>query len=78
MMTEEMAGTYSKWAVPSLQTIRWSKVLTQSDLAKRSGVSRTTIVRLENGEKAQAGTIRKLAKALSVSVDALLQEPEIG
>ncbi|HEY1293661.1 MAG TPA: helix-turn-helix transcriptional regulator [Chloroflexota bacterium] len=78
MMTEEMAGSYSAWAVPSLRTIRWSKTLTQTDLAKRSGVSRTTIVRLEAGELAYAGTIRKLAKALGVSVNALQAEPQDG
>ena len=75
MMTEEKKGSYSAWAVPSLRDIRWSKMWTQTDLAKRSGVSRTTIVRLENGELAYAGTIRKLAKSLGVSVDALLAQP---
>jgi transcriptional regulator with XRE-family HTH domain len=76
MIAVGMAASYSAWAVPSLRNIRWLKMWTQTDLAKHSGVSRTTIVRLEAGELAQAGTIRKLANALGVSTDALLQEPE--
>jgi len=51
-------------------------VLSQAELAKRSGVSRATIVSIESGRAgAQYGTIRKSAQALGVE-PADLMEPE--
>lgn len=47
--------------------------MTQEELAKRSGVSRTTISALENGveKNTTAQTLLKLAAALNVSLDKL-------
>ena len=59
-----------------LRRIRERQVLSQAELAKRSGVSRATIVSLESGRAgAQYGTIRKIAQALGVE-PADLMEPE--
>lgn len=41
-------------------------MLSQRDLAERSGVSQNTIVRIEAGEDARYVTARKLAAALDV------------
>jgi transcriptional regulator with XRE-family HTH domain len=75
-MIEVMARSYSSWAVPSLRPIRLQKLLTQRDLAGRAQVDLSTIVRLEQGGTAQARTVRKLARALRVSTEALMTQPE--
>ena len=49
-----------------LSALREFACLTQDELASRSGVSRATISRIEAGEDASAGSIRKLAEALGV------------
>ncbi len=51
---------------PQLRATREAKVLTQEELAKKAGVSRITVSRLENGHDAYPATIRKLATALGV------------
>lgn len=51
----------------SLKKLRLKKLLSQSKLAKLSGVSRTTIVAIENNQhQPQPLTIQKLANALDV------------
>jgi transcriptional regulator with XRE-family HTH domain len=50
--------------IRELRTKAW---LSQKELAKRSGVHRVTIMRLELGrEKPHGSTLRKLAEALGV------------
>ena len=48
----------------------------QSELARRSGVSQGFVSRLESGESTQAlvGAVQALARALGVTVDELLRE----
>lgn len=53
-------------ALPRLREWRNRRALSQDELAKRSGVSRHTIMALEAGRGAWPQTVRKLAKALSV------------
>jgi transcriptional regulator with XRE-family HTH domain len=54
-------------ALTRLHDIRTRAALSQRDLAKRSGVAQSTIVRLEQGEpNVRPITIRKLARALKV------------
>lgn len=49
---------------------REEKRMTQEELSKKSGVSRTTIVAIESGEKidVKASTLIKLANALDTTV----------
>ena len=57
-----------------LREIRKRALLTQQQLADKSGVGVTTIIRVErNRVEPQARTIRKLAKALGVEPHELLQ-----
>ncbi len=51
----------------TLKQFRESRVLTQEELAKASGVSLSQIIRLESGKnRPRPATIRKLAKALGI------------
>jgi transcriptional regulator with XRE-family HTH domain len=57
---------------------RWRKrrVLSQAELAERSGVHVATIKRIEAGHPAHPRTIRKLAEALGVSPEDLVKPAE--
>lgn len=62
--------------LPKLKEVRERRLLTQAELAQRSGVAETTINRLENARhEARFSTVRKLAEALGVEPEALM-EPE--
>lgn len=54
--------------VPRLREQRLNRAFSQQELAERSGLSRTTIIKLEGGREAWPQTVRKLAKALRVKV----------
>ena len=57
-----------------LRETRKHALLTQQQLAEKSGVGVTTIIRVERNQvEPQARTIRKLAKALGVEPHELLQ-----
>jgi transcriptional regulator with XRE-family HTH domain len=59
-----------------IRELREKKKLTQEQLAQMSGVSRTTIVLLENNEEHEAmvGTLKSLAAALNVPVSKLFTQ----
>jgi transcriptional regulator with XRE-family HTH domain len=58
-----------------LQKLRRQRVWLIGDLAKKSGVHRNTISKLENGKGgAYPETIRRLAKALDVDATELIGE----
>jgi transcriptional regulator with XRE-family HTH domain len=60
--------------VARLRELRRRRVLTLEELAKKAGVGRNTIWRLEHGVMgAQPRTIRKLAKALNVEAEELVK-----
>ena len=60
-----------------LREIRESQYLSQEDLAERSGVSRVSISKLEQGRiQARFVTTRKLASALDVDPDELVGKGE--
>jgi transcriptional regulator with XRE-family HTH domain len=62
--------------LPRLKSIRLRKALTQRELAERADLSQATIVTLETGQaEARPSTVRKLADALGVEPQALM-EPE--
>ena len=69
MKSEEMA--------PKVRLRYWRerKVMTQRELAAKSGVGLATVVRLEQGQPARVSTIRKLAASLGVEPEVLM-EPE--
>jgi transcriptional regulator with XRE-family HTH domain len=58
-----------------LKRIRVGKGLTQRDLAKRAGVTQGYVAQLEMGIRRNPSidTLKRLAKALGVSVTALLE-----
>jgi transcriptional regulator with XRE-family HTH domain len=57
-----------------LRELRRRRVLTLEELAKKAGVGRNTVWRLEHGVMgAQPRTIRKLAKALDVEPEELVK-----
>jgi len=69
-------GQTSTAGLPGLRTAREAKLLTQIELAERSGVNRSTISDLEVGSRnAQFRTIRHLASALDVSPQDLVATP---
>lgn len=55
----------------ALKTIREERNFSQEELAEKSGVSRTTISLIENGNSTtiKLSTLQKLAKALDVGID---------
>jgi len=56
-----------------LRKLRKDADLTQTGLSKKSGVTETTIARLERGEHTiSTPTVKKLAKALGVSTSTIL------
>ena len=62
--------------VPFLQHLREARGLTVAELARKSGVNYTTVMRLEsrevgNAQRAQHKTAEKLAKALAVEAEEL-------
>lgn len=56
-----------------IRELREKKKMTQEELSKLSGVSRSTIIKLENSEdvETQVGTLKAIAGALSVQVSKL-------
>lgn len=58
-----------------LRVLRLRAALTQAELAERTGLARTTIVRLEQGDpNPLPPTVRKLARALRVKPTALWED----
>jgi transcriptional regulator with XRE-family HTH domain len=59
--------------LPRLRRIRQGAVMSQEELAERSGVARDTISKLETGRRgAYPSTIRKLAAGLEVRPQLLM------
>jgi len=58
----------------NLKKLREQKGLSQDRLAKRADVANNTIIKIEQGENMNPtlDTLKKIAKALSVSVDKLI------
>lgn len=56
-----------------LREMRLAQVMTQAELAQRSGVTEATISRIESGQQlARISTIKKLARALDVAPQELI------
>jgi transcriptional regulator with XRE-family HTH domain len=62
--------------LPGLRAARRAKLLTQEQLAQEAGLNRVTIWQLETGiRNPQLSTIRRLAEALEVTPEQLLEAP---
>ena len=74
MATESIMD--SATGLPGLRAARRGKLLTQEQLAQEAGLNRVTIWQLETGVRnPQLSTIRRLAEALGVTPDQLLEAP---
>ena len=62
-------------SIPYLRAYRLAKQWTLDDLHHRSDVAVATLSRVENGGTAYPATARRLARALGISVEQLLNEP---
>lgn len=63
--------------VPYLQAWRRRRTLKQGELATKAGVARATVQRGERGETLSIDNVRKLAAALSLSVEQVrFEEPD--
>ncbi len=59
-----------------LFALRKERGLSQSELARRAGVNRTSVIFTENGRTVpRPSTVRQLASALDVGLDDLLNGP---
>jgi transcriptional regulator with XRE-family HTH domain len=60
--------------VPRLRECREQRLMTQTELATKAGLTTATVSRLETGRtpRASFSTVRKLAAALSVEPQALM------
>lgn len=61
--------------LPHLRAWRLYRLLSQRDLAAKSDVGASTIIRIEAGGRANSLTVHRLARGLGVSADELLQAP---
>src|SRR5450759_670362 len=61
-----------------VRDFRYSKGWGPDELANRAAISRTALYQIESGktELPRAGTLRRIAMALEVSMDTLLGHPE--
>lgn len=57
---------------------RADRLLTQTELAKKAGVTRETVVSAEAGQPIRLATVRKLAAALGIEEAALFRAPQEG
>jgi transcriptional regulator with XRE-family HTH domain len=65
--------------VPRLRAVRLRRLMKQAELARRAGVSVSTLSALEQGHHTAAlDTVQRLAAALGVSPDALIGAPPEG
>lgn len=62
-----------------LEEIRLSKNVSQTELAKQAGVSRSTMTRIADGQSISLDSFIRVAKALGLSehLAALLPDPEV-
>lgn len=56
----------------NLRRFREVMHLSQRDLAKKSGISNSTISRIEDGKQAEFNSLKALAQTLNISLDDLV------
>lgn len=65
------------YSADALKELRGAQGLSQQDLAHKAGVSYRTISTIENGGRARATTLRKIADALGIPLADLLNPGEL-
>jgi DNA-binding XRE family transcriptional regulator len=70
LMAEKIRGT----VLPRLRAWREARALNQTELADQAGVARSTVSRGESGHIVAWPNVRKLAAALGISSQVLLQQ----
>lgn len=55
-----------------LREVRERQLVTQVELAEKAGITRAAISRIEQGGEARISTVRKLAAALGVAAEELV------
>ena len=63
--------------VDKLQAARWDAGLSQRELARRAGVSQTTVWLLERGGGVRPATLKRIADVLGVRPTELLREDSL-
>lgn len=76
MLTGTACASRGRWKLPHLKDWRLARLLTQDELAHKSGVSRPTLSRAEQGRFVYGASVRRIARALGVKPDDLLNAPE--
>ncbi len=62
-----------------LRAVRERLFVTQAELAQRTGIAEATLSRLENGiQRPRISTVRKIAEALGVAPDELIDWEATG
>lgn len=56
-------------ALNKVKSIRESRLMSKSELARKAGVSTLTVDRIERGEKCRMETMRKIILALGYSLE---------
>lgn len=56
-------------ALNKVKSIRESRLMSKSELARKAGISTLTIDRIERGEKCRMETMRKIILALGYSLE---------
>jgi len=67
MCDQRIYGGNVKQQIPNLAGWRERQYLSQSELARRAGISNVTVWRIEHGEAVTHRTIRRIADALGIS-----------
>lgn len=74
--SEQSAAPASRRIAKNLRSIRKTRNISQSQLAKASGLPKSTINHIETGESSPSvDSVEKLASALGVSIEELLSTP---
>lgn len=73
-MTLATSTDRGRWRLIHLKDWRMARFLTQEELAYKAGVSRPTLSRAEQGKLIYGASVRRIAAALHVQPEALLQE----
>jgi len=77
--SKEPIGTALEQVGPRLRTVREQRGMTLTEVAHRTGVSKSTLSRLENGQrKPSLELLLPLAQIYRVPLDDLVGAPEVG